>query len=1041
MAIEQKKTWAASPVRPRIELLRLLLRNGIRVLSCALLGLGYVVAQQSPTEPPQAVKEPPAIAAPPLPSVSSAVLNQVPVKSINFRGIAPVDEPRFLKHIEQKVGESLDRAKIQQSIRSLFKTGLFDYIAVEATRVEGGLALTFVVTQNYFIGAVHVEGLPKSGPAPAQLENASNLDLGQPYTHEKLNAAYPLMQKVMQDNGYYKAQITGAEIPVPDRQQMNITFHVVTGSQARVGNIIVEGKSQLTSHEVQDLAKLHTGDRVRTQTVTRALQRLRKHFQRQGRLEAQTSMLGRKYMEPSNTVDYTFAIDRGPTVAIRTEGAKVSQGTLKRYVPVFEEGAVDDDLLNEGRRNLVDYFQTLGFFDVKIDVNRHIDSSNNHVDIVYVIDRGARHKLLRVDIDGNKYFPEYLIRERMNLQPAGWLLSHGRYSQSLLARDISAVNELYRTNGFSKVQVTSEVKDRLNDDPERMAVVIHIAEGPQSIVSSLKIEGNASIPEAEIKDLLSIIDGQPFSDVNVAQDRDLILNYYFNRGFPSVQMQAFYEPTENDSNRVNVRYKIEEGQRVYVDRVLVSGLEHTRPSIVDRDISLKPNDPLNQLSMLDSQRRLYDLGIFNQVDMAVQNPDGSAEHKNLQFELTEAKRYTFKYGFGVEIGTGVNSAQGTSPQGQTGASPRVSFDVTRTNFRGKDDSIIFKSSVGALQQRVLLTFDSPRFFDLPKWKWTVSGFYDNTRDVTTFTSQRLEFATQLEQKASKAITMLYGFSYRRVRASDFPTNFDPNTIALNSRPVRVGMPSIAFIRDRRDDPIDATKGNYTIGNFGVASGYFGSEANFGRIFVQNSTYHLFKKKYVFARSTRIGFESPYGSCPTCLPGQSPQIPFPERFFEGGGNSHRAFSINQAGPRDIASGTPLGGNADFVNNLELRLPPLTLPYVQQNLSLVIFHDMGNVFPTGHDLFSNFFQWKQKNPGVCSITNNTPTPQNANCDFRFIAHAIGTGIRYKTPIGPVRVDLGYNLNPAVFPITTPIAPTLPHSETMRHFNIFFSIGQTF
>jgi outer membrane protein insertion porin family len=1041
MAIEQKKTWAASPVRPRIELLRLLIRNGIRVLSCALLGLGYVVAQQSPTEPPQAMKEPPAIAAPPLPSVSSAVLNQVPVKSINFKGIAPVDEPRFLKHIEQKVGESLDRAKIQQSIRSLFKTGLFDYIAVEATRVEGGLALTFVVTQNYFIGAVHVEGLPKSGPAPAQLENASNLDLGQPYTHEKLNAAYPLMQKVMQDNGYYKAQITGAEIPVPDRQQMNITFHVVTGSQARVGNIIVEGKSQLTSHEVQDLAKLHTGDRVRTQTVTRALQRLRKHFQRQGRLEAQTSMLGRKYMEPSNTVDYTFAIDRGPTVAIRTEGAKVSQGTLKRYVPVFEEGAVDDDLLNEGRRNLVDYFQTLGFFDVKIDVNRHIDSSNNHVDIVYVIDRGARHKLLRVDIDGNKYFPEYLIRERMNLQPAGWLLSHGRYSQSLLARDISAVNELYRTNGFSKVQVTSEVKDRLNDDPERMAVVIHIAEGPQSIVSSLKIEGNASIPEAEIKDLLSIIDGQPFSDVNVAQDRDLILNYYFNRGFPSVQMQAFYEPTENDSNRVNVRYKIEEGQRVYVDRVLVSGLEHTRPSIVDRDISLKPNDPLNQLSMLDSQRRLYDLGIFNQVDMAVQNPDGSAEHKNLQFELTEAKRYTFKYGFGVEIGTGVNSAQGTSPQGQTGASPRVSFDVTRTNFRGKDDSIIFKSSVGALQQRVLLTFDSPRFFDLPKWKWTVSGFYDNTRDVTTFTSQRLEFATQLEQKASKAITMLYGFSYRRVRASDFPTNFDPNTIALNSRPVRVGMPSIAFIRDRRDDPIDATKGNYTIGNFGVASGYFGSEANFGRIFVQNSTYHLFKKKYVFARSTRIGFESPYGSCPTCLPGQSPQIPFPERFFEGGGNSHRAFSINQAGPRDIASGTPLGGNADFVNNLELRLPPLTLPYVQQNLSLVIFHDMGNVFPTGHDLFSNFFQWKQKNPGVCSITNNTPTPQNANCDFRFIAHAIGTGIRYKTPIGPVRVDLGYNLNPAVFPITTPIAPTLPHSETMRHFNIFFSIGQTF
>jgi outer membrane protein assembly complex protein YaeT len=998
------------------------------------------MAQQTPPDPPKS-SSPEQISSASLPAISNAVLNGVPVKSIHFRGIAPVDEPRFLTRVEQRVGEPFDRAKIQRSIRDLYATGLFDYIAVEGTRLDGGIALTFVVTQNYFIGAVVVEGLPKAGPAPAQLENASNLDLGLPYTREKLKAAYPLMKKVMEDNGYYKSKITATETPVVDRQQMNITFHIVSGPQARVGKIIVEGKSQLTSREVQDTARLHTGDRVRTQTVTRALQRLRRHFQRQGRLEAQTAMVGRKYVEPSNTVEYTFSIDRGPTVDIHTEGAKVSQGTLKRYVPVFEEGAVDDDLLNEGKRNLIDYFQTLGFFDVKIDVSRRFDTKNDHVDIVYAIDRGSRHKLLAVNIDGNKYFPESLIRERMNLQPAGWLLSHGRYSQSLLVRDVNSITELYRTNGFSKVQVTSEVKDRLNDDPEKMAVVIHVAEGPQSIVNSLTIEGNASVPQQEIKDLLSTIDGQPFSDVNVAQDRDLILNYYFNRGFPAVQMQPSYEPTEKDSNRVNVRYQITEGERVYVDQVFVSGLEHTRPSIVNRDISLKPNDPLNQLSMVDSQRRLYDLGIFNQVDMAVQNPDGSAEHKNLVFQLTEAKRYTFKYGFGIEIGTGVNTALGTSVQGQTGVSPRVSFDVTRTNFRGKDDSIIFKSSVGALQQRVLLTFDSPRFFDLPRWKWTVSGFYDNTRDVTTFTSQRLEFATQLEQKASKSITMLYGFSYRRVRASDFPTNFDPNTIALNSRPVRVGIPSIAFIRDRRDDPIDATKGNYTIGNFGVASGYFGSEANFGRIFVQNSTYHTFKKKYVFARSTRFGFETPYGSCPTCLPGQSPQIPFPERFFEGGGNSHRGFSINQAGPRDIASGTPLGGNADFVNNLELRLPPMNLPYVQQNLSLVIFHDMGNVFPTTNDLFANFFRWKQKNPGICRISNNTPTPQNDNCDFRFVAHAIGTGIRYKTPIGPVRVDLGYNLNPAVFPITTPIAPTLPHSETMRRFNIFFSIGQTF
>jgi outer membrane protein insertion porin family len=1036
MAIEQTNTWAASPVRPRIELLRLLIRNGIRALACALVAGASVFAQQTPAAQSQPVNGVAGVAAPALPIPTTAILSGVPVRSIRFRGVVPADEPRFLKRVEQQVGEPLDRAKIQKSIRALYATGLFDYIAVEARRVDGGLELTFAVTQNLFIGTVSVDGLPKRGPAEAQLVNASNLDLGQPFTRERLNAAFPLMRKVMDDNGYYRSKISSTETIITDRQQMDIRFHVVSGSQARVGRISVEGTSGLKSSQVQDIAKLHTGDPVRTQTVTRALQRLRKNFQREGRLEAQTSVLSRLFVEASNTVDYTFSINRGPTVDIRTEGVNLSDGVLKRYVPVYEEGAVDDDLLNEGRRNLVDYFQTLGFFDVKIEVKRNASPNREHVDIVYVIDRGARHKLASVEIDGNKYFAEPILRERMQIQPAGWLLSHGRYSQSLLARDLSAITELYRTNGFSKAQVTAEVKDRLNDDPERMGIVLHIVEGDQLIVKSLAVQGNSTIPESEIKDLLSIIEGQPFSEVNVAQDRDLILNYYFNRGFPAVQMQASYQPSADDPTRVDVRYEIEEGQRVYVDRVLVSGLEHTRPSIVDRDISLEPNDPLNQLSMLDSQRRLYDLGVFNQVDMAVQNPDGSAEHKNLLFDLKEARRYTFKYGFGIEIGTGVNAAQGTTPQGQTGVSPRVSFDVTRLNFRGKDESIIFKSSLGALQQRALLTFDSPRFFDLPNWKWTVSGFYDNTRDVTTFTSERLEFATQLEQKVSKAITMLYGFSYRRVKASDFPSNFDQSTIALNSRPVRVGMPTLAFIRDRRDDPVDATKGNYTIGNFGVASGFFGSEANFGRIFVQNSTYHSFKKRYVFARSTRIGFEAPYGSCPTCLPGQSPQVPLPERFFEGGGNSHRGFSINQAGPRDPASGTPIGGQADLVNNVELRLPPLSLPYVQQNMSLVLFHDMGNVFPTGRDLFENFFRWKQRNPQNCRDTTPAGT-----CDFRFIAHAIGTGIRYKTPIGPVRVDLGFNLNPAVFPIKDPIAPAVPHAETIRRFNIFFSIGQTF
>ena len=149
---------------------------------------------------------------------------------------------------------------------------------------------------------------------------------------------------------------------------------------------------------------------------------------------------------------------------------------------------------------------------------------------------------------------------------------------------------------------------------------------------------------------------------------------------------------------------------------------------------------------------------------------------------------------------------------------------------------------------------------------------------------------------------------------------------------------------------------------------------------------------------------PGGDCP------SPQVclPLAERFFAGGGNSHRGFGLNQAGPRDPNTGFPLGGTALFVNNIELRMPPPTLPFFQDNISFAIFHDAGNVFTNAHDMFHNLLRWSQKDPEVCMHQATAK-----QCDYNYISHAIGVGVRYKTPVGPVRFDFGYNLNPPAFP----------------------------
>src|SRR2546430_11652676 len=193
---------------------------------------------------------------------------------------------------------------------------------------------------------------------------------------------------------------------------------------------------------------------------------------------------------------------------------------------------------------------------------------------------------------------------------------------------------------------------------------------------------------------------------------------------------------------------------------------------------------MSQIDMLKTQQGLYDLGIFSQVDTAVQNPEGSEREKNVLVEVQEAKRYTFSYGLGLEFQTGQPAVGSNQPQGATGASPRVSFGITRLNFRGRNDTITFKSHVGRLQQRALISFEEPRWFNSRDWRMSVTLFYDNTLDVATFTSQRLESSVQAAQTISKVSTMLYRFTYRRGEASNLPSQPDQHTLVTPPPPYR-----------------------------------------------------------------------------------------------------------------------------------------------------------------------------------------------------------------------------------------------------------------
>ena len=468
--------------------------------------------------------------------------------------------------------------------------------------------------------------------------------------------------------------------------------------------------------------------------------------------------------------------------------------------------------------------------------------------------------------------------------------------------------------------------------------------------------------------------------------------------------------------------------------MLVAGEQRTREHIINRQIQLRPGDPLSQTERLDTQRNLYDLGIFNRVDVVVQNPDGDEAQRVMLVQVEEAGRWSFSTGVGAEVAKigGGSTVSLDSPEGSATISPRVSFDATRGNVFGLGQTLAFKSLVGTIQQRGSLLYTAPRILDNPKLTLYLTGLASRTKDIRTFTALRFEGSVALAWNRSRTDTIIYRLSYRRVK--EYNLKIDKAIIPSASLPVRVAIPSITYIRDRRDNPADSHRGIYFTADAGVSTGWLGSEANFTHLYTQHSSYYAIGKNLVVARNTIFGMQEPYGGLRTETVTNTDgttsilhtrDIPLAEAFFSGGSNSHRGFNINQAGPRDLVTGFPIGGNALLMNSVELRFP------VQRpNLGGVLFYDVGNVYTKAGDIS---FRLHQRD----------------STDFNYMVHAAGIGFRYRTPIGPVRVDFSYAFNPPAYQgvngtlsdLLASKIPLTPVARRLSHFQFFFSIGQTY
>src|SRR6185295_12069314 len=252
---------------------------------------------------------------------------------------------------------------------------------------------------------------------------ASKLELGAAFAENQAVQAIENMQERLRANGLYHAQLRYQVERNPSTEEASIHFELVTGNRARFDGVMLGGTFQRSPMAIIRSTRWHRGfgaiqfpgwREVTENRIETGLDRIRRDFQNDNRLQVRVTLDKLDYRDKTNSVTPTIAIDSGPVIEVRTLGANVSRGRLRQLIPIYQERTVDRSLLQEGSRNLANYFQAQGYFDAAVDFNQ-ITSQPGVQEIDYTILRNARHKLVAIEIQGNKFFDLDTIRERLTI--------------------------------------------------------------------------------------------------------------------------------------------------------------------------------------------------------------------------------------------------------------------------------------------------------------------------------------------------------------------------------------------------------------------------------------------------------------------------------------------------------------------------------------------------------------------------------------------------------------------------------------------------
>ena len=922
------------------------------------------------------------------------------VSSVEVAGQPDVTFDSVRSLITVKQGQPLSQNDVDATIKALKERGGFQNAHLDIEPAADGIQVKFVLQPAVYVAMYEFPGAVKEF-SYSRLLQVANYQSQAPYSFTDVQQADAALVQFFREQGYFLAEVRSEVVADPAHSLATVVFHTDLGVRARFGKIEIAGatpqQTQYLQRELRTVMARIRADSLKTgmKYSYNRLQGASRHLQaalvKQDYLAASVKLISANYDANTNRADITFQATSGDIVKVRTVGAHIWTRTMHNLVPMYQEGTVNDELITEGQRNILSYFQAKGYFDTKVDVS--VQKNPAGTSITYDIHKDGRFKVDQVAFEGNRRFNSKELQSYVSVSK-GHFLSHGKYSEALVRTSAKNLRDTYRAAGYSKAEVVPQIERRGGN----IAVTFKVTEGPLDVVQDLRIEGNNTLSEVQFAPHgLNLGPGKPYSQDLIIKDRNAILARYLTLGYLNAGFRATAQPVPNEPHHLDVVYRIEEGPQVTTANIITVGKKHTQQSMINRQLKLRTGEPLSENGMLLSESHLYSLGIFDWAEVDPKETITDQHDEDVVVKVHEAKRNSIVYGFGFQvlnrggsIPSGTVAVPGIPPVGlpknfvtseKTFWGPDGTFEYTRRNLRGRAESVTFSAFAGRLDQRASLTYTDPYFHGS---SWTGSAILSGEHNAENpiFTARLgnagYQFKKPLNAKKTTNLFLRYNFQVTRISQLLIPDLVPPDQ--LN---VHLSTLSASFIHDTRDNVLDAHRGFYESYQIGVNPAWLGSNFSFAQFVSQDAYYKNIGKGIIWANSLRIGLEQGYAGS---------VVPLSQEFFSGGGSTLRGFPLNGAGPQRVipVCGNPSnpatcseitvpdGGNELLIINSELRYP---LDFIKQGLGIVTFYDGGNVFPTvGFHDFTALY-----------------------------SNSVGIGFRYATPVGPIRVDIGRNLQP--------------------------------